>query len=103
MLCVPAKSYPVGHAQYETWQRARAMALGCGTHLRMVESVSPPPCAVRETARHAPGIVDSRVHSDLLDVPTNSTVVVARLAHGPPDTTLTLPITPFLASVPIYR
>jgi serine/threonine-protein kinase len=35
-----------GHAQYETWKRARAMALGCGTHLRMVESVSPPAPAV---------------------------------------------------------
>jgi hypothetical protein len=31
-----------GHGQYETWQRAGAMALGCGTHFRMAESVSPP-------------------------------------------------------------
>lgn len=38
----------------------------------------------------------TRGHSDLLEVPTNSTAVVARLAHGPPNTTLTLPITPFL-------
>jgi transposase len=28
-------------------------------------------------ARHAPGISDSRVHSDLLEVPTSSTAVVA--------------------------
>lgn len=49
-----------------------------------------------ETARHALGFVDSRVHSDLLEVPTNSTAVVARLAHGPPNPTWTLPITPFM-------
>ena len=38
----PSNLASAGHAQYETWQRAGAMALGCGTHFRMVESVSPP-------------------------------------------------------------
>src|SRR6476646_9713237 len=34
------------NAQHGTWERVGSMALGCGTHLRMAESVSPSPSAV---------------------------------------------------------
>lgn len=73
------------------------MALGCGTRLRMVESVSPP--AVLTTAKNAPGISGARVDFYLLEVPSISIAVVARLADGPPQRDLDIfRITPFLAA-----
>jgi hypothetical protein len=42
MLCVPAKSCPGSPSAIRNMVAAGTVALGCGTHLRMVESVSPP-------------------------------------------------------------
>jgi hypothetical protein len=60
---------------------------------RTVYDCAATPCS--QTARHALGTSDSRLHSDLLDVPTSSITLVARLARGSPNTTLMSPITPF--------
>src|SRR6516162_2294687 len=47
---------------------------------------------------YAPGISDSRVHSDLLEVPTSSTAVVARLARGSTQHNLDVPYNAVLGS-----
>lgn len=70
----------VGHAPHCARERFGPLAVGCGTHVRLAQSVSTLAHPLRQTRRHPRGVSLIGLYADLLAVPAKE--VAGRVSAG---------------------